>query len=355
MSTINFSCPHCGHTLKLPTSFLGKKGKCPKCGVVNELIIPAESQPSAPVMPDASQPSAPVMQQPIPPQQTIQQQFPPQQPVPSDPLNGLPQTPTGQPSQLYPQVSGIQQLPPPAENNWMVSELGKSAASPATPENHGHVNPLDLNTTAGRERQRLEHELEAMKHGSANDAVTGMQMGASAMSTATNYNNTMPGAIAAGMHSSDVGRISDSTDAALSAYNAAQRHMEKSVKKKLKREKALLWLSNESKRSPERMTYWGRSYLLMRYFFPTQMLLLFIAFANTVAAFLFVSINTITFYALFQALSSRSEVVGSYKTLRANGVKPLWTYSWSKYLVSFLHLAFISAFIWMFSSLFGDN
>ena len=88
MSTIDFSCPQCGHTMKLPVALIGKKGKCPKCGVVNEITNPVGTQQTAPV----------TQQQPTPPQQPdpFQQQIPPQQPAtPQNPLGGMPQAPAG--------------------------------------------------------------------------------------------------------------------------------------------------------------------------------------------------------------------------------------------------------------------
>jgi len=33
-AAIQFTCPHCNHTMKLPSSTVGKQGKCPGCGQV---------------------------------------------------------------------------------------------------------------------------------------------------------------------------------------------------------------------------------------------------------------------------------------------------------------------------------
>ncbi|MEL0094240.1 MAG: hypothetical protein VW875_00250 [Planctomycetaceae bacterium] len=43
MLTIDFSCSQCGHTMKLPVALIGKKGKCPKCGSMEEVTSPALS------------------------------------------------------------------------------------------------------------------------------------------------------------------------------------------------------------------------------------------------------------------------------------------------------------------------
>ena len=104
MSTIDFSCPQCGHAMKLPAALIGKKGKCPKCGMVNEITNPAGTQQTAPV----------TQQQSTPPQQPdpFQQQIPPQQPAaPQNPLGGMPQAPAG-PSGGMPQGPGNPYLTP---------------------------------------------------------------------------------------------------------------------------------------------------------------------------------------------------------------------------------------------------
>ena len=100
MSTIDFSCPQCGHTMKLPIALIGKKGKCPKCAIVNEITNPAGTQLTAPV----------TRQQPTPPPQPdpFQQQIPPQQPaVPQIPIGGMPQAPDGLVKPASPQVERI--------------------------------------------------------------------------------------------------------------------------------------------------------------------------------------------------------------------------------------------------------
>lgn len=55
MSTINFTCPHCSHTVQLPETLLGKQGKCPQCGAsvtVTHPVTPAEIQaPAQPLQP----------------------------------------------------------------------------------------------------------------------------------------------------------------------------------------------------------------------------------------------------------------------------------------------------------------
>ena len=74
--------------MKLSVALIGKKGKCPKCGMVNEITNPAGTQQTAPV----------TQQQPTPPQQPdpFQQQIPSQQPAaPQNPLGGMPQATAG--------------------------------------------------------------------------------------------------------------------------------------------------------------------------------------------------------------------------------------------------------------------
>ena len=46
-ATIHFTCPRCSHTMKLPASAAGKKGKCPACGAVVEITSTAAENPSA--------------------------------------------------------------------------------------------------------------------------------------------------------------------------------------------------------------------------------------------------------------------------------------------------------------------
>ncbi|MBT5123831.1 MAG: hypothetical protein HOM32_04410, partial [Planctomycetaceae bacterium] len=71
MSKINFTCPHCSHTMQLPSTLLGKQGKCPSCRSV-ATITNVPDNPS------------------LSPQQPLQQQPLPQQPLPQQPLQQQP-------------------------------------------------------------------------------------------------------------------------------------------------------------------------------------------------------------------------------------------------------------------------
>lgn len=57
---IEFSCPNCGHRIKVPGKFAGKKGQCEKCKLV--LKIPSASTPAAAPLPPAQEvpPTAPL-------------------------------------------------------------------------------------------------------------------------------------------------------------------------------------------------------------------------------------------------------------------------------------------------------
>ena len=80
-----FSCPNCNHQMKLPASAEGKKGKCPKCSEVVNII------------PDAPEPPAVTQQIPSPQQQSISEPVLPEQAaVPSSPPEiGSPKTSSG--------------------------------------------------------------------------------------------------------------------------------------------------------------------------------------------------------------------------------------------------------------------
>jgi hypothetical protein len=73
--TIQFTCPQCSHQMKLPSSTVGKQGKCPSC---NAVVTITASQPAGPsanqVQVTPQQPSAAIISpQPV---QRIQQQAP---------------------------------------------------------------------------------------------------------------------------------------------------------------------------------------------------------------------------------------------------------------------------------------
>jgi len=44
---IDFSCPHCGHSIAIDDRFAGKTGKCARCG--NKATVPERAAPSPPV------------------------------------------------------------------------------------------------------------------------------------------------------------------------------------------------------------------------------------------------------------------------------------------------------------------
>jgi hypothetical protein len=68
MSTINFTCPHCSHTMEFPAAVEGKQGKCPSCNIVvtvenNSLVdLASLQQQPIPKQPEPS-PTGPVQQQ----------------------------------------------------------------------------------------------------------------------------------------------------------------------------------------------------------------------------------------------------------------------------------------------------
>jgi hypothetical protein len=72
---VQFTCPHCNHQMKLPSSTVGKQGKCPSCSAVITITASQPAGPSAnqvPVTPQ--QPSAAIISpQPV---QRVQQQAP---------------------------------------------------------------------------------------------------------------------------------------------------------------------------------------------------------------------------------------------------------------------------------------
>jgi hypothetical protein len=49
--TIAFQCPGCGVTLKVPDTMAGRRGKCPKCGTVNQLPAAGGQLQTAPAAP----------------------------------------------------------------------------------------------------------------------------------------------------------------------------------------------------------------------------------------------------------------------------------------------------------------
>lgn len=70
---IEFNCPYCTATLKVPDASMGKQGKCPKCGA--DVLIPKVEIPTAPV---AASPIAPVPSPaPAPPASELETAFPP--------------------------------------------------------------------------------------------------------------------------------------------------------------------------------------------------------------------------------------------------------------------------------------
>ena len=57
MATIHFSCPHCSHSMQVPATIEGKRGKCPACGETAIITQSAPVSPSDPLsVPGAPQP-----------------------------------------------------------------------------------------------------------------------------------------------------------------------------------------------------------------------------------------------------------------------------------------------------------
>jgi hypothetical protein len=55
--TIAFQCPGCGATLKVPDTMAGRRGRCPKCGTVNQLPAAGGQLQTAPSPPKSAAPS----------------------------------------------------------------------------------------------------------------------------------------------------------------------------------------------------------------------------------------------------------------------------------------------------------
>jgi hypothetical protein len=78
MSNINFTCPHCSHSVQLPADTLGKQGNCPGCKTMVQIV-------ATPQQPQQQPQQQPLQQQPLQ-QQPLQQQPLQQQPLQQQPL-----------------------------------------------------------------------------------------------------------------------------------------------------------------------------------------------------------------------------------------------------------------------------
>ena len=171
----------------------------------------------------------------------------------------------------------------------------------------------------------LKAELKGLKVGSVDDHLLATQIGASAMQVAMTYNNTMPGAISAGLGGMYVEEHSDRTDATLDVLNKTQRIMDRNKNKKLRRQVALEWLINEKGLFRNPMILWGRTLFALCLLAPVQIIGFGVGFVSILGLVVILLINSILLFWFMWSHKVKMTVIVKYPNASNHGLaKMLW-------------------------------
>ena len=163
-----------------------------------------------------------------------------------------------------------------------------------------------------KDRNDLLFELDGLKGGSVGDHLLATQMGAAAMNVATTYNNTMPGAIQAGVGGMYVQEHSDRTDATLEILNNTQRVFGRERDKKLRRQTALEWLIAEKALWRKPMILWGRGLVALGLLTPIQIIGFGVGFVSIFGLMTILLLNTILLIGFMKEHKVKMAVIVRY-------------------------------------------
>jgi hypothetical protein len=190
-----------------------------------------------------------------------------------------------------------------------------------------------------KDRNDLLAELKGLKGGSVDDHLLATQMGAAAMNVATTYNNTMSGAIQAGVGGMYVQEHSDRTDATLDILNNTQRIMNREKNKKLHRQTALEWLIAEKALWRKPMILWGRGLVALGLLTPIQIIGFGVGFVSILGLMAILLLNTILLIWFMKAHEVKMAVIVRYPKAadllppqmywrKKTYIPIVWTFTW---------------------------